>query len=257
MTSDELKQVAAILKEDQDFLKKVRGPAGVGITGNSGATGPQGEKGKVGPQGNEGKAGDPGDKGKIGDTGPQGLEGIQGPIGLDGQTGPQGPPGNKGNKGDDGKDGFQGPMGGMGPQGERGPAGEAGESGKNVACRAVCAQPIDLDANVWTIVKFGDHNWDDGHFHSKATNTEFLGLGQSGTYFLSATVLGVDKINIVHIDSNDKEVPVATGEDSCSTLVKANRFDKFRVEVFCNKSVSIQPNAASPVFIITKLDHAG
>ena len=89
-----------------------------GVTGPTGATGPQGLAGVTGPTGATGPQGLDGVTGPTGATGPQGLDGVTGPTGA---TGPQGP---------QGLDGVTGPTGATGPQG---PAGATGASGASIA----------------------------------------------------------------------------------------------------------------------------
>jgi hypothetical protein len=84
----------------------------MGLTGNTGATGPQGLTGATGA------TGPTGDQGLSGPTGDPGIQGNTGPTGGVGSTGPQGP------TGDQGQTGNQGPTGDIGPTGDVGPTGE-------------------------------------------------------------------------------------------------------------------------------------
>ena len=84
---------------------------GGGITGNTGATGPQGNTGGTGPQGNTGTTGPQGNTGATGNTGPIGNTGNNGITGNTGATGIQGNNGATGNTGATGIQGITGPSG--------------------------------------------------------------------------------------------------------------------------------------------------
>ncbi len=112
------------------------GPQGpIGLTGAVGATGPQGPIGLTGANGATGAIGPQGPQGPIGLTGAVGATGPQGPIGLtgangaNGAIGPQGPQGPIGLTGAVGATGPQGPVGLTGATGATGPQGPIGATG--------------------------------------------------------------------------------------------------------------------------------
>ncbi|MDI3282596.1 hypothetical protein [Polyangium sp. 15x6] len=112
------------------------GPQGpVGATGATGAIGPQGPAGAtgatgaIGPQGPAGATGATGAIGPQGPAGATGATGAVGPQGPVGATGAQGPIGPTGAQGPIGATGAQGPVGATGAQGAQGPAGPAGATG--------------------------------------------------------------------------------------------------------------------------------
>jgi hypothetical protein len=110
-----------------------QGPIGLtGATGTTGANGPQGPIGLTGAVGATGPQGPVGLTGATGATGPQGpigATGAQGPIGLTGAVGATGPQGPIGLTGATGATGPQGPIGATGPQGPIGMTGTTGGTG--------------------------------------------------------------------------------------------------------------------------------
>jgi len=103
------------------------GPQGpIGLTGATGATGPQGPIGLTGAVGATGPQGPVGLTGAIGATGPQGTIGLTGAVGA---TGPAGPIGTTGATGLTGPAGANGAAGATGPTGATGPQGPVGATG--------------------------------------------------------------------------------------------------------------------------------
>ncbi|MDQ0168474.1 NTTRR-F1 domain, partial [Bacillus horti] len=107
---------------DDVALLSVQG-SGSGVTGATGATGPQGVMGPTGATGAQGSIGPQGTTGSQGATGVQGPTGLQGATGPQGVTGAQGPTGLQGTTGVQGSTGAQGPTGAQGATGNQGPTG--------------------------------------------------------------------------------------------------------------------------------------
>jgi hypothetical protein len=106
------------------------GPQGpIGLTGAVGATGPQGPIGLTGANGATGAIGPQGPQGPIGLTGAVGATGPQGPVGLTGATGATGPQGPIGATGAQGPIGLTGAVGATGAQGPIGLTGATGPQG--------------------------------------------------------------------------------------------------------------------------------
>lgn len=108
-------------------LTGATGPQGIqGIAGATGPQGIQGITGSTGPQGIQGMTGATGAQGIQGITGATGPQGIQG---ITGATGPQGIQGIRGITGATGSQGIQGITGATGPQGIQGITGATGPQG--------------------------------------------------------------------------------------------------------------------------------
>ena len=130
-----------------------QGPIGLtGATGTTGANGPQGPIGLTGAVGATGAQGPIGLTGANGANGAIGPQGPQGPIGLTGAVGATGPQGPIGLTGAVGATGAQGPIGltgAVGATGPQGPVGLTGATGATGLIGATGAQgPIGLTGAV-------------------------------------------------------------------------------------------------------------
>lgn len=247
------------LKADKEF-KGPKGEGGLhGAQGDMGPAGPVGQKGDPGPVGPRGPQGGPGDRGPEGKEGRLGPVGQQGPQGVEGKKGADGQRGIPGPNGDSGPRGETGLPGPMGPRGRDGEPGAPGVAGSNYSCRATSKDNFTINPGEWTTMHFNSESWDSGEFHANVGPNEFLGIKVRGYYRVEATVLGANKIRIIHIDGNTgKETPVAERNgEFASTKWKAERFDKFRVDVYCNDTLGVQSTPSNPVFLIEKSDKTG
>lgn len=256
MDSDAKSEILAEMKKDK-YFKPLHGATGPqGPEGKPGRDGQKGDPGPVGPVGPQGPPGQRGPDGPAGGRGERGEAGKDGNVGSQGFTGSTGARGNVGDRGDMGPQGPQGNPGRIGPQGE---SGTPGISGSNYSCRAITKDHMTINPGEWTTIYFNADNWDSmGNFHSTTSNTELLCVSMQGTYNVRAVVDGVDKLRIVHINESNKETVVAQrSSDAADTLWKCTRGDKFRVDVWANQTLGIQPTQASPVFIIQKVCKTG
>lgn len=214
--------IVKALKTDKEFKESVRG-----------VTGPPGKQGEMGKQGPEGRPGPEGKEGKIGPMGGPGKQGNDGPRGKDGPMGPPGQQGQPGQNGNHGRDGLAGAL---------------------YACRAFNKEAITINPNEWTTVYFTDDSFDQGPFHN--VGDQYLNVVLPGMFRISSTVTGASKIRIIHIAENGRETSIVESKsDSCDTLYRGSRYEKFRVDVFCDATLGIMPGSA--IFLIQKVDRSG